>query len=86
MIQLLFIIFIITKSINFIKNENAPICTNCIHFIKHKNNNPESNDLYGRCKLFGEKNIINGEITYKYASICRDNEELCDEDGKYHET
>lgn len=80
MIQLLFIIFIIIKSLNFIKNINKPVCKDCIHFVK-----PSHNDIeLGKYKLFGKKNIISGEILYDYASLCRDNETECGINAKYY--
>jgi hypothetical protein len=84
MLQLLFIIFIVFKKFSFIKNKDLPICKNCIHFINYEKN-PELNDVYGKCKLFGEKNIITGEITYTSASTSRDCEHLCGITAKYYD-
>ena len=63
-----------------IVNYNLPVCKNCMHFMKSKH----MDDLtYGVCKLFGEKNIITGEIKYKYADMTRMSEKLCGINGKY---
>ena len=68
----------------FIRNKKLPICLNCIHFIEHKNNYPydslPSDSLYGKCKQFGEVNIVTGTFSYEYARLCRDNDKKC---GKY---
>jgi hypothetical protein len=40
---------------------------------------------FAKYKLFGEKNIITGEITYKYAELCQLNSNDCNTTGKYHE-
>jgi len=45
----------------------------------------ESIMLFGKCKLFGHKNLVTGKIEYKFASVCRNSisGELCGVDGKY---
>ena len=59
----------------FIRNSDLPICSNCLYFIEHTNNYPydpvPSDKQYGRCKKFGEKNLITGEIDYNLAINCR---------------
>ena len=59
----------------FIRNKALPICSNCLHFIEHTNNYPydpmPSNEQHGRCKKFGEVNMITGGIEYDLASDCR---------------
>ena len=42
-------------------------------------------DNYGKCKLFGKKNIVTGKIKYEYADFCREDKEKCDLEGKYFE-
>jgi len=68
----------------FIRNEALPICLNCLHFIEHTNNYPydsiPSNELHGRCKKFGEVNMITGAIDYDLANDCRLNNNQC---GKF---
>ncbi len=68
----------------FIRNQKLPICSNCIHFIEHKNNYPydlvPSDKLYGRCNHFGEIDVITGIVEYDFATLCRDNINKC---GKY---
>jgi hypothetical protein len=59
----------------FIRNKELPICSKCLHFIEHTNNYPydpiPSNEQYGRCKKFGEVNMITGSIDYDLANKCR---------------
>ena len=65
----------------FIKNTKSPICSTCLHFIKHVNNypyDPISDDKqYGRCKKFGEINLITGEIDYDFAKNSRSDNNKC---------
>ena len=55
-------------------NSNVVICRNCVYF------RPQS--LFGKCNQFGIKNMVSGEIDYKYASSCRDDESKCGGQGK----
>jgi len=59
-----------------IKNAEFPVCKECVYYIEHKDY------LLSRCAFLGEKNIITGEITYKYADLSRNGD--CDETGKYY--
>lgn len=69
----------------FIKNKNSKLCINCINFIEDKTNY-QDDTLYGRCKMFGEQNIITGEIKHDFASLCRYDNTKCGIDGKYFNT
>ena len=77
------------RSSLFIKNGDFPLCINCIYFIKDTNNypyDPPPNDKqFGRCKIFGEKNMVTGEIEYDYAASSRIREDKCGISGKYFE-
>ena len=68
----------------FIRNKKLPICSECLHFIEHTNNYPydpiTSNEQYGRCKKFGEVNMITGVIDNDFASDCRLDNNKC---GKF---
>ena len=70
----------------FIRNTEIPICSKCIHFIEHTNNYPydpvPSNEQYGKCKKFGEVNMITGIIKYDLASDCRLKDSKCGNVGK----
>ena len=70
---------------NFIRNKELPICSKCLHFIEHTNNYPydpiPSNERHGKCKKFGEMNIITGIIEYDLANNCRINDSQCGKNG-----
>ena len=65
----------------FIRNTELPICSKCVHFIEHTNNYPydpiPSDKQYGRCKKFGEINMITGEIEYDLARNSRLDDNKC---------
>jgi hypothetical protein len=69
----------------FIRNKELPICLNCVHFIEHKNNYPydpiPSDEQHGKCKKFGEVNLITGMIKYDLAKDCRLNANACGKGG-----
>ena len=58
-----------------IKNDIYPSCVDCMHY--------EPTAL-GRCKMFGEKNIVTDETKYDFADTCREDEERCGVKGKYY--
>lgn len=67
-----------------------PICVNCLHFIEGKTNYPydslPNNSTNGKCKKFGEINVVTGEIDYDFAKYCRKDETKCGKIGtKYTE-
>jgi hypothetical protein len=71
----------------FIKNKNSKLCINCIHFIEDKSNyQPPDDTLYGKCKMFGEQNIITGEVENDLATMCRYDNTKCGINGKYFNT
>ena len=41
--------------------------------------------LYSFFTKFGEKDIVSNEINYEFANLCRQNEDLCGNNGKYFE-
>jgi len=65
----------------FIRNENLPVCADCLHFIRHKNNypyDPIPNDkMYGKCKKFGQLDMVTGLIEHDYANECRLDDNRC---------
>jgi hypothetical protein len=77
--------FVLNKKLstktNFIRNTALPICLNCVHFIEHTNNYPydpiPNNEKYGRCKKFGEVNMVSGVIEYDLAINCRLSDSKC---------
>ena len=67
---------------DFIKNSDLPSCLNCVHFIIPKTKDLDDYDFYSRCKKFGKKNLITGEIEYDLARNCRKDGEKCGYSGK----
>lgn len=66
-----------------IKNHDKPICATCQYFqpaIHHLSK--ESAVEYGKCKYYGEMNILDGKVKYEYASIVREND--CGLEGRRH--
>ena len=65
----------------FIRNKELPICLKCLHFIEHINNYPYDpipcDKQYGKCRKFGEVNLITGTIEHDLASNCRLNVSKC---------
>jgi len=65
----------------FIRNKEFPVCSNCLYYIEHTNNYPydslPDNKKHGKCKKFGEVNIITGVIEYDFANDCRNNMNKC---------
>jgi len=74
-----------TNVFPIIRNLKYPVCVNCIHFIEHKNNYPydppPDSREYGKCKLFGEINMITGVIDYDFAKFCRYDSKKCGNNG-----
>lgn len=72
----------------FIRNKELPICSKCVHFIEHTNNypyDPEPSDAYyGKCKKFGEINVITGQIMYDSARISRLDDSKCGHSGSQY--
>jgi hypothetical protein len=67
-----------------IKNINYPLCKTCIHFLPYRYcQNPYE---FAKCKFFGEKNVITGEIEYEYAESCRKSEYKCNITGNYYKS
>ena len=77
--------FLLNKKLHiekiFIRKKDLPICSKCLHFIEHTNNYPYDpiprDEQYGRCKKFGEVNMVTGIIEYDLASNCRSNVNKC---------
>ena len=61
-------------------NHNVPICQQCKYYLPYTN---ERFYALSRCRFFGERNIINGEIVYSFAEVSRMNEAKCGVKGKY---
>ena len=64
-----------TKRQMSIKNIEVKLCKNCVHFTNRTTNDdfgPLVDDIsLGRCKLFGDINLVTGEMKYSLAQACR---------------
>ena len=49
------------------------ICRDCIHFIGDNN----------ECRLFGDRNVVTGDVIYPSAEIIRRDSEKCGEEASY---
>lgn len=75
------------RMFSFITNVNVPVCHKCANYIPKYPYVPV-NDLgriLGKCKKYGEMDVVSGEITYHYADLSRNNEKKCGIEGKYYE-
>lgn len=59
-----------------IRKFQYPACVNCAFFIKPIHNSHE-NLHYGKCKKFGEMDLVTGFIDYDYATLCREDTKKC---------
>ncbi len=70
-----------------VKNHDFPACVNCLYFKEIVNNAPyayshsEKNIDFFKCQKFASKNLVSGNIEYEFASKCRNNENLCKNEG-----
>jgi hypothetical protein len=69
------------QNIRNIQNIDLPSCKNCIYFDPQSHSDFTS--TLSKCNKFGHKNIISDEITYDYASSCRNDENKCGEKGVF---
>jgi hypothetical protein len=72
-----------------IRNQDIKVCIKCVSFIRYKNNYPydslTNNKEYGKCSMFGEKNMVTGDIEYINAARCRADETKCGRNGNAYE-
>lgn len=61
------------------------LCIDCKYFIRETNFHKDYQVELGKCGLFYELNLLNGQKTYAFASNCRGNEKQCGRDGKLWE-
>lgn len=78
----------IVKRTLFIKNKDIKPCSSCIHFIEHTPNYPyedsPNDEKYGKCKMFGEQNLVSGQVHHDYAVWCRQDNNKCGIIGKHY--
>ena len=60
-----------------------PACKNCKHF--DSDFTLFSDQKYGICKLYGDKDLITNKISYYLASSARGNNDVCGTQGKNYE-
>lgn len=63
-----------------IRNGNMPACKNCKHYKLDFSILP--NYQFGRCKIYGNKDLITNKISYTYATTVRKNDDMCGLEGK----
>ena len=56
-----------------IRYSSFPLCKMCKHYRK------------GNCKLYGFKNVENGNVLHDSASSCRSDKDMCGKEGKNYE-
>lgn len=62
-----------------IKNYEAPICQNCIHYRPAL-----FVPSFSKCSQFGEKDLITGDIKYSFADLSRTYDDKCGLEGKLY--
>ncbi len=69
-----------------IRGRELVICKKCLHYMVNDNQNPYEigwkEEEVGKCQVFGEVNMITGEIEYDLANKCRKNESKCGKLGR----
>ena len=79
-----FILLSLFQNRQMIRNVDLPSCKNCKHFMPSSYTS-DFTSSFAKCNKFGDKNIINDEITYDYVELCRSDENKCGHEGKYFE-
>jgi len=64
-----------------IENMEFPTCRSCKYYLP---GNLHFDGDFSRCNKFGKKDIITGEIDYRYTDICRMDETKCGQKGRYY--
>ncbi len=69
-----------------IRGRELVICNKCLHYMVNQNQNPYDigwkEEEVGVCMVFGEVNMVTGEIEYDLAKNCRKNESKCGKLGR----
>ena len=66
-----------------IRNQNQPVCRNCIHFKPDFTGT--SINMLSKCNKFGSKDIVTNDIRNDFADNCRDSDDKCGLEGKFFE-
>jgi hypothetical protein len=56
---------------------DKPACIQCKHYV------PDINDISGKCRMFGGKDLQTGQILYHDANSVRQDESKCTVHGNY---
>jgi len=70
-------------NLNNVKYTDVPFCNDCIYYVP---SDIKSVRNLGRCKKFGKKNMMTGEIIFSWADINRMNGQPCGLQAKFKET
>lgn len=81
----LFLLNAILSGKCFIRNTELPTCRNCVYFIEHTYPYDPIPSDYGKCKKFGEVDLVTGAIEYDFAKSCRDNIDKCGKHGSQYQ-
>lgn len=81
--KLLILMWFVVESLH-IKHVYKPPCRSCKYFIPHDSWNKHDAMTFGRCKLFGEKNLQTNEITFDLASTVRSDIWKCSTNGTFY--
>lgn len=77
----LFLDNVLAANIQLDKTNNyksIKLCKNCRHFLPTMyGDRYDIGNHLGRCNLFGQMNVINGEIEHEYATLVRKCEDMC---------
>ena len=72
---------------SIIRNMNVPSCVDCVFFDRYNSQDKWCVDekivRLSKCKKFGVKNVVSGEIQYDYAYKCRNDNEMCKLNGVF---
>lgn len=70
-----------------IKDYGFPACATCKYFIPYvtptKHFEKKVDIIHSKCRMFGFKDHVSGEIINHFAYICRTDSSMCDKNG-YH--
>jgi len=87
-----FALFLTNKRTLFIRNSagsnsiQTP-CVKCKYFVWPEESpdpyDPKPDLKLGKCSLFGEQNVVTGQVVHDFALHCRMDNKKCDYSGKY---
>jgi hypothetical protein len=69
-----------------VKDTYPPSCKECVHYKPYPYLTEEYASKLGRCKKFGYKDILTGDIVFNYADLTRLNQNQCSTNGTHFES